>query len=130
MNKYFSSVGYNLASKMPYPFKQFSEYLPQVNCPDSFFFNSVSSEIELEIMTIPQNKAHGLYSFPTHILRSVKHIISQPLSILLNKSLEHGIYPTQLKLAKVIPIYKNDDPSDPSNYRPISLLSSTVSLKK
>ena len=124
MNKFFSSVGHSLASKMPYPIKQFSEYLPQVNSPGSFFFNSVSSsEIELEIVTIPQNKAHGLYSFPTHILRSAKHIISQPLSVLLNKSLEYGIYPTKLKLAKVIPIYKNDDPSDPSNYRPISLLS-------
>ena len=74
-------------------------------------------------MTIPQNKVHGLYSFPTHILRSAKHIISQPLSVLLNKSLEHGIYTTKLKLAKVIPIYKNDHPSDRSNYRPISLLS-------
>ena len=74
-------------------------------------------------MTIPQKKAHGLYSFPTLILRSAKHIISQPLSILLNKSLEHGIYPTKLNLAKGIPIYKSDDPSDPSNYRPISLLS-------
>ena len=124
MNKYFSSVGYNLASKMPYPVKHFSEYLPQLNSPGSFFFNPVSSsEIELEIMTIPQNKAHGLYSFPTHILRSAKHIISQPLSVLLDKSLEHGIYPTKLKLAKVIPIYKSDDPSDPSNYRPTSLLS-------
>ena len=28
MNKYFSSVGYNLASKMPNPSKQFTEYLP------------------------------------------------------------------------------------------------------
>ena len=86
MNKYFSSVGYNLTSKMPYPFKYFSEYLPQVNSPGSFFFNPISSsEIELEIMAIPQNKAHGLYSFPSYILRSAKHIISQCLSILLNK---------------------------------------------
>lgn len=124
MNKYFSSVGYSSASKMPYPFKCFSEYLPQVNSPGSFFFNPVSSsEIQLEVMAIPQNKAHGLYSFPSYILRSVKHIISQSLSILLNKSIEHGIYPTKLKLAKVIPIYKNDDPSDPPNYRPISPLS-------
>ena len=124
MNKYFSSVGYNSASKVPHPFQYFSEYLPQVNSTGSFFFNPVSSsEIELEIMAIPQNKAHGLYSFLTHILRSAKHIISQPLSIVLNKSLAHGIYPTKLKLPKVIPIYKSDDPSDPSNYGPISLLS-------
>ena len=74
-------------------------------------------------MTTPINKVYGLYSFPTRILRSAKHIISQPLSLLINKSLENGVYPSKLKLAKVIPIYKSDDESDPSNYRPISLLS-------
>lgn len=61
--------------------------------------------------------------FPTRILRSAKYVISQPLSIIINKSLEYGTYPSKLKLAEVIPIYKNDDESDPSNYRPISLLS-------
>ena len=74
-------------------------------------------------MTIQLNKAHGLYSFPTRILRSAKHIISQPLSMIINKSIEYGTYPSKLKLAKVIPIYKSGDESDPSNYRPISLLS-------
>ena len=38
-------------------------------------------------------------------------------------SVESGIYPDKLKHAKVIPIFKNDDETDPSNYRPISLLS-------
>ena len=91
--------------KCHYPFERFSEYLPQVSSSGSFFFNAVSSsEVELEIMAIPHNKAHGLYSFPTHILRSAKHIISQPLSVRFNKSLEHGIYSTKLKLAKVIPV--------------------------
>ena len=37
--------------------------------------------------------------------------------------IEHGTYPSKLKLAKVIPVYKGDDESDPSNYRPITLLS-------
>ena len=42
MKKYFSSIGYNLASKMPSPPKQFTEYLPKVNFDSSFFFNPVS----------------------------------------------------------------------------------------
>ena len=124
MNKYFSSKGHNLASKMPNSPKQFTDYLPKLDFASSFFFNPVSpSEIDSEIMTIQLNKAHGLYSFPTRILRSAKHIISQPLSMLINKSIEYGTYPSKLKLAKVIPIYKSGDESDPSNYRPISLLS-------
>ena len=45
----------------------------------------------------------------------------QPLSLLINNSPENYVYPSKLKLANVIPT--NDDESDPSNYRPISLLS-------
>ena len=87
---------------MPNQQKEFFDYLPKSRNADSFFFNTVTqTEIESEIMNTPLNKAHGLYSFPTHVLRSARHILSQPLSVLINKSVEHGIYPTKLKLAKV-----------------------------
>ena len=70
MNEYFSSIGQNLASKMPNSQKKFFDYLPKSRNVDSFIFNPVTqTEIEPEIMTIPLNKAHRLYSFPTRILR-------------------------------------------------------------
>jgi hypothetical protein len=34
-----------------------------------------------------------------------------------------GIYPTKLKMAKIIPVHKSEDETDANNYRPISLLS-------
>ena len=46
------------------------------------------------------------------------------LTDIINTSFNQGIFPTQLKLAKVIPIHKTGDKMDATNYRPISLLSS------
>ena len=68
-------------------------------------FNPLSRlEIENEIMSTPLNKTHGSYSFSSRTLRSAKYII------------ENVIYPSKLKLAKVIPVHKNNDEADPSNY--------------
>ena len=74
-------------------------------------------------MMIPAKKSFGLYSVPLRILRLASHIISYPLSFIIKKSVETAIYPSKLKHAKVIAIFKNDDENIPSNYRPISLLS-------
>ena len=40
-----------------------------------------------------------------------------------NISVERGSFPSKLKHAVVIPIFEDGDETDPSNYRPISLLS-------
>ena len=42
----------------------------------------------------------------TYLLKSIDEQVSAPISILINKSLETGVFPDSLKLAKVIPIYK------------------------
>ena len=43
---------------------------------------------------------------------------------LINRSIQEGFFPVCLKTAKVIPLHKNGSFENPSNYRPISLLSS------
>lgn len=48
--------------------------------------------------------------------------IVKPLTILINRSLEEGIFPTELKIAKVIPLYKAKEKNSLLNYRPISIL--------
>ena len=50
-------------------------------------------------------------------------ILSNPLASIMNLSIQKGIYPSKLKHAKIVPLYKDGDELDPGNYRPISLLS-------
>ena len=73
--------------------------------------------------SFPPNKALELYSCLVRILKGACQTLSKPLAILPNKSVQSGIYPSKLKHAKVIPVFKNEDESDQNNYSPISLLS-------
>ena len=61
LNCHFASVGNRLASELPNSNKHFSNYLPRTIYSGSFVFETVlPSEIELEIIMTPSNKAHEL----------------------------------------------------------------------
>ena len=87
------------------------------------FYRVTPTALELEVMLIQLQKSYGLYSCPAQILKYARHILCNPLADIINKSVKTGIYPDKLKDAKVIPIFKSDDETEVSNYRPISLLS-------
>ena len=72
LNKHFSNVGYILASKLPPADRPFSEYLSKSSSPElSFLFKPVTpSEIQFQILSIPNSKSHGLYSCRTQLLKS------------------------------------------------------------
>ena len=119
-----SSIGPNLAARIPQAQKHFSRFLPKQKDAGSFVFKPVTPiEIEAEILSIPLNKVYGLYSCPTRILKCTSKIILSPLCKLINNSMETGAYRSKLKHAKVVPVYKGEDKTDPSKYCPISLLS-------
>ena len=63
-----------------------------------------------------------------NLLKQIIYTIAAPLEHIFNLSLSTGTCPNLLKIANVIPIYKKDDPTQISNYRPISLLPSISKL--
>ena len=68
-------------------------------------------------------KAPGYDSIPVHVIKFSFHLNSAPLADIINLSLLKGIFPDKLKIAKIIPIFKAEDPNFFVNYRPITLLS-------
>ena len=108
-------TGHTLASKIAHC-EELSQYLPRLSFSESFESNPVlPGEIVVEINSLPLNKAPGLYSCSVKILKPAGQLLSKPLASIMNKSIESGIYPSKLKVAKVVQVYKNEDELDPSN---------------
>ena len=66
----------------------------------------------------------GIDSISNKLLKEVKEAIEIPITIIINQMLMTGIFPNLLKISKVIPLYKKDDNTNMSNYRPIALVPS------
>ena len=49
-------------------------------------------------------------------------MICRPLTHFINLSIISGVFPDQLKIARVIPLFKSGDKSIFNNYRPVSVL--------
>ena len=118
-------MGQKLANQLPSTSKCFTDFLGKCKSTvSSFFFQPITpAEIRLEILSIPNNKSHGLYSCPTRLLKCASDVLSHLLAEIFNSSVLLETYPAKLKMSKIIPIFKADDQTEPNNYRPISLLS-------
>ena len=58
------------------------------------------------------------------IIKESIQIIAEPLTYIMNLSISNGIVPDQMKIARVVPLFKADDQSLFTNYRPVSVLPS------
>jgi Reverse transcriptase (RNA-dependent DNA polymerase) len=73
------------------------------------------------IQQLKSNSSGGPDRLPASFFKSTGVSIALPLSIIFNVSLQTGDLPDVWKLASVVPVFKKGSPSNPSNYRPISL---------
>ena len=122
-NTFFTSIGPKLASNINTLDKpSFNTYL-RGNVNSVFKFENINDDEVLNL--IRKYKAKTSTDKDDLSMKLIKYIdiyISKPLSVIINQSLNTGIFPSLLKIAKVIPIYKCEDEHILNNYRPISLL--------
>ena len=88
--------------------------------------NSISitaNEVESVLKALQTGEASGLDAINNRILKELAKPSSFPLSDLFNASLIKEQIPALWKQANVTPIHMKNDPSDITNHRPTSLLS-------
>ena len=64
----------------------------------------------------------GPHSVPINLLKILKQHSSYALIKFINQSFPKGTFLIELKVAKVVPVFKKGDPEVRSSNRPISLL--------
>ena len=102
----------------------FNQYMPvKPNC--NLTFQPITVDITSRIIdSLKPKTSTGVDCISNKLLKYVRNVISEPLTIIINQMLNMGVFPDLLKISKVIPICKKEDDTMFSNYRPISLLPS------
>ena len=117
-NNFFTSVGKQLSSKFGPNYSKSQEF----NNRSMFFADITNFEIEEIILKAKNKYSLDCCDMNYVFIKKLVLSLSPFLVTSFNNCFRRGIFPNQLKVAKVIPLYKDGDRSDPSNYRPISLL--------
>ena len=93
--------------------------MERIGCP-SFAFDFVSLEETVkEVNKLSIKKASQTLDIAFKIVKENKDLISYFVHNNFNNAFSSLQYPNGLKHADVTPVFKNDDKSDKSNYRPI-----------
>ncbi|KXJ05275.1 RNA-directed DNA polymerase from mobile element jockey [Exaiptasia diaphana] len=80
----------------------------------------IPQDVHDVIMNLKTNKSY--IGIPPKCIKLACDQLSEPLAFIFNQSIESGVVPDALKIARVTPIDKGGNPTDPANYRPISTL--------
>ena len=112
-NNYFISIGPLLASDITCSVNPLS-YVKSID-NSIVIVNMSCSEVERVISSLKNLGCAGWDEIPTYLAKKCVYSYLKPLTYLINKSFTEGIFPVELKLAWVVPIFTAGDPTQIAN---------------
>ena len=108
----------------------------KVQLPEAYIKHENGSTFELlgiteddvfsMVSTLPSSKAMGYDRISPKLLKDSVYVITSSLTYIFNQSLLTCVFPNDLKVAIVSPIFKSESKLECNNYRPISVLVAKV----
>ena len=120
-NTYFSDVAEQLAQNSTPSARSFREFLPEP-LHHSMYLSPTSAGEVLEIIKNLKSTSPGYDDIHPKVVKECAEIIAPFFVHIINRSFEDGTFPSQLKVSKIIPVFKKGIDTLPYNYRPISML--------
>ena len=107
-NDFFVNIGPNLSKEIPSSNRDYRSYMSNNNV-NSIFLAPVTINEVVNLIKFFQNKIPVWDTVNARIVKETYPIIINSLLHIINLSLSQGVFPSELKIAKVIPIFKGGD---------------------
>ena len=120
-NPFFVNVGSVLAYSIASTDKNPVDYIQQ-DVINTLYFDPVTENEICKINGSLKDSAAGWDDLKSSMIKHIKESITVPVVHICNRSFVTGIFPNEMKIANVVPIYKSGDEMLFSNYRPVSVL--------
>ena len=125
LNSYFKEKVVKLRSGLDVSVEKSLEYTDEYlgkRDVEEYEFQQVSrKKVKQIIRNLTNTGATGRDGISTEVLKKYAHVITGPLTHIINMSIYFGVYPSAWKLGHISPLPKGGSRKDPKNWRPICI---------
>ena len=123
-NTFFVTIGPNIANALPaVEGASIRDYIGEHNINSIFLTPVVESEIINIVKLCKPKNSKDYDDISMYVISKVIVSIAKHLAHIFNLSFSCGVFPDHMTIAKIIPMFKNGQKTEFTNYRSISILS-------
>ena len=118
----FANIGKTINDQIIQPPEVHSDFL-NGNYPVNCFFQPTHEEEVIKVAQQLKTKTNqGFDNLSICIIQKTMKEVAAPLTHIFNQSFILGVVPDQMKIAKIVPVFKAGNKKVLNNYRPIRIL--------